>query len=58
MAYIVKARYYAEKDNFGETFILQSDNGQADLKLEVGTKVTLVPREQESKKNKRIIENE
>ena len=37
--YTVKARYYSGKDNLGETFVLASDNGEADLKLEVGQKI-------------------
>ncbi len=41
--YEVKARYYASPDQFGETFVLTSDNGDIDLRLEVGTKVKIVP---------------
>ncbi len=42
MAYTVKARYYADSDQFGESFVLTSDNGEKDLKLEIGTKVKIV----------------
>lgn len=41
--YTVKSRYYANKDMFGESFILTSDNGAVDLKLEIGDKVNIVP---------------
>ena len=41
--YIVKTRYYAESDFFGETFVLTSDNGNKDLKLEIGQKVKIIP---------------
>ena len=41
--HIIKARYYSGKDNFGETFILQSDNGDKDLRIEVGKKVKIIP---------------
>jgi len=40
--FIVKARYYADSDNFGESFVLTSDNGEKDLRLENGTKVRIV----------------
>jgi len=40
--FIVKARYYADSDNFGESFVLTSDNGDKDLRLETGTKVRIV----------------
>jgi len=42
--YTIKARYYAHPDCFGETFILTSDNGDKDLRLEIGTKVNIVPK--------------
>lgn len=40
--YQVKARYYSNPDQFGETFVVASDNGEKDLRLEVGTKVRIV----------------
>ena len=57
MAYTVKARYYAEPDNYGETIILQSDNSGSSLRyFEVGSKVEIkivpvneITKEQESK---------
>lgn len=43
MAYIIKAHYYADPDQFGESFVLTSDNGDKDLPLEIGRKVKIVP---------------
>ncbi len=40
--YTIKSRYYSSPDQFGESFVLTSDNGEKDLKLEVGTKVRVV----------------
>jgi len=40
--YKVKAKYYADSDQFGESFILTSDNSEKDLRLEVGTRVKIV----------------
>ncbi len=40
--FTVKARYYASSDQFGESFVLTSDNGEKDLRLEIGTKVRIV----------------
>ena len=40
--YVIKAHYYADSDQFGETFVVTSDNGEKDLRLEVGTKVKIV----------------
>ncbi len=42
MAYTVKARYYVDPDQFGESFVLTSDNGEKDIKAEVGRKVRIV----------------
>ena len=39
----VIARYYADPDCFGESFISTSDNGDVDLDLEIGTKVDIIP---------------
>lgn len=41
--YRIKARYYAERDCLGESFVLTSDNREKDLKLEIGQKVKIVP---------------
>lgn len=43
MAYTIKARYYASNDQFGETFVLTSDNRDVDVRTEVGRKVRIVP---------------
>lgn len=40
--YEVKARYYSERDNFGETFVVTSDGSEVDRKLEIGQKIKLV----------------
>lgn len=40
--YKVKARYYNAPDQFGESFVLTSDNGEKDLRLGIGTKVKIV----------------
>jgi len=45
MGYVIKARYYSEKDNFGESYVITSDNSREDTRLEVGTKVELLPME-------------
>ena len=44
--YHVKARYYANPDQFGESFVLQSDNGGVDKRLEVGTKALILSEEE------------
>lgn len=41
--YTVKARYYADEDQMGESYVLSSDNGAVDTRLEVGTKVSIIP---------------
>ena len=40
--YTIKARYYSSPDQFGESFVLISNNGEKDLRYEVGTKVKVV----------------
>lgn len=40
--FIVKAHYYASSDQFGQSFVLTSDNGEKDLRLEIGSKVRIV----------------
>lgn len=40
--YIVKAKFYSERDCFGESYVITSDNGLPDTRLEVGTKVRVV----------------
>jgi hypothetical protein len=39
--YMVKAKFFAEKDCFGESYVVTSENTKKDLRLEVGTIVTL-----------------
>lgn len=41
--YIIKARYYADKDCFGESYVITSDNSEMDTKLEIGQHVDLLP---------------
>lgn len=41
--YEIKSSYYASPDQFGESFILTSDNGEVDMRLEIGQKVRIVP---------------
>jgi len=41
--YKVKARYYADEDCFGESYVLTSDNGDVDTRLEIGDQVHIVP---------------
>jgi len=43
MAYIVKAHYYANNDQFGESFVVTSDHKEKDLRIEVGKKVKIIP---------------
>lgn len=40
--YTVKARYYADPDQFGESYIITSDNGDVDTNIEVGKKIAIV----------------
>jgi len=41
MGYEIKARYYAEKDNFGESYVVTSDGWEEDTNLEIGETVYL-----------------
>jgi len=41
MSYIIKARYYADNDQLGESYIITSNNGDIDANLEVGRKVDI-----------------
>ncbi len=41
MAYKVMSRYYASPDQFGESFVLTSDNGDLNKKFEIGEKVVI-----------------
>ena len=41
--YKVKACYYANPDQLGESFVLTSDNSEVDMRLEIGQKVKIVP---------------
>ena len=43
MAYKVKARYYDQPDQFGESYVITSDNGNKDMRIEPGRKVLIVP---------------
>lgn len=43
MSFTIKAMYYGESDNLGQTFVLESDNGHANLDLEVGSEVFILP---------------
>jgi len=48
--YTIKARFYSDPDNFGETFvIIKSDNSCLDAKLEVGKKYRVTFEEIEDK---------
>ncbi len=42
MAYIIKSRYYAGRDQFEESYVLTSDNGEKNTNFEVGDKVRIV----------------
>jgi len=41
--YSVQARFYADKDNLGESYVIESDNSGNDTKLEIGSKISIVP---------------
>lgn len=43
MSYIIKARYYAYNDQFGESYIITSDHSDEDTRLEVGQRVFIMP---------------
>lgn len=43
MAYKIKARYYADDNQFGESYIVISDNTEKDKKLKIGQKVMIIP---------------
>jgi len=43
MSYIIKARYYAYNDQFGESYIITSNHLEEDTKLEVGLSVLITP---------------
>lgn len=53
--YTVKTRYYAEHDQFGESYVVTSDNHKSNLLLQQGTKVKIIPSEDIDKINN-IIE--
>jgi hypothetical protein len=40
--FIIKSRYYADSDQFGESYIITSDNGSPDKKFEKGEKVDII----------------
>lgn len=59
MAYTIKARYYAREDQFGESYIITSDNALLDTNFEVGKKVliTEIPNEPVHQTNRPESEN-
>lgn len=42
MSFRVKARYYADPDCFGESYVLTSENNEVDLRLPIGSEVKIV----------------
>lgn len=45
MAYRIAARFYRDPDQNGESYVLVSDNDDADTKFEVGQIVYIKPRD-------------
>ena len=43
MTYIIKSRFYANDDCFGESYVITSDNKDKDTRLEMGSKVKIIP---------------
>lgn len=43
--YKIVKRYFAESDQFGESYVLESDNSNTDTKLEVGKKAYIISQE-------------
>ena len=41
MAYIIKARFYNSPDQFGESYVITSDNAEKDTMFEIGQKVQI-----------------
>jgi len=41
MAYIIKTRFYNSPDQFGESYLITSDNAEKDTNFEVGQKVQI-----------------
>ena len=41
--YTIKARYYSRPDQFGESFVITSDNEDVDINMQPGTKIRIVP---------------
>jgi hypothetical protein len=41
MAYKIVSRFYADSDQCGEAYVIISDNGDLDTKLEIGEMVVL-----------------
>jgi len=41
MAYTIKARFYNSPDQFGESYVITSDNTEEDTNLEVGSKISI-----------------
>ena len=48
MAYRIAAHFYASNDQFGEGYVIISDNSEMDTRIEVGKKVTIAEAENES----------
>ena len=42
MAYTIMARYYADSDQFSESYVIESDNEEKNTKLEIGTKIKII----------------
>jgi hypothetical protein len=43
MSYKIMSRYYAESDNFGESYVITSTNSTPDTDLDIGSEVHLLP---------------
>lgn len=41
MAYRIKSRYYADEDQFGESYVVTSDNSEKDTRFEIGEMVEI-----------------
>lgn len=41
MAYKIKARYYADSDQLGESYVITSDNSDKDTRFEIGEVVKI-----------------
>ena len=43
MAYVIKCRFYGKPDQFGESYIVESDDEDINTFFEIGSKVLLTP---------------